>query len=70
MLQAQRVSGDKTPLGTWSIGSAQYDQNNYKLLRCDHDDDTITHKNSGAKVQSVTFGWHPPSTQVGNITFM
>ncbi|XP_072037764.1 uncharacterized protein [Amphiura filiformis] len=69
MLQAQRKTGSKDPVGTWSIGTT--DQNNYKLIQCDHAIDTISHASAVDKSGSVTFAWHPPSTtQVGDILFV
>ena len=68
MMQAQRVSGDTTAVGTWSIGSS--DLGNYKLLRCNHDSDTISHSNSNFKTSGVTFSWHPPSSPVGDVNFV
>ncbi|XP_045511450.1 putative defense protein Hdd11 [Colias croceus] len=59
MLQA-RTSNDK-PVGTFTVDA---NDSLARVMKCDNDGDTITHKKHDAKddKQTVTFTWTPPKT--------
>ena len=57
IVQARKADGSNTtPVGTWEGFSGIFQQ-----LECDAVDDTITHRGTGAKGQSVKLRWLAPA---------
>ena len=57
IVQARKADGSSTtPVGTWGGLSGIFQQ-----LECDAVDDTITHRGTGAKGQSVKLKWLAPA---------
>lgn len=64
-LQARKHNATGPAVGYWEVPD---EETNTRTMKCDAEQDTITHRNAAPK-STVDFTWNPPTLNEGNIIF-